>query len=101
MDKGQELALNSRLQTYELMELGQNIFKFQFLDITLSQFFMIFMIILSSFWSFLLEVEIEEILSPVWSVIFLIFNVLILIWYIYFAWLTLKFVLGWLVYFSS
>ena len=101
MEIGQGLSVSSQRQWDEVGVLFVNIYELQFLDITLFQYFMIFMVIVSSVWSALVEAEINEILSPFWSVIFLLFNVLIFIWYIYFAWLSLKFVLGWLVYFSS
>ena len=101
MEKGQVLSVSSQRQRDELMELIGNLYELRFLDITLFQYFMIIMIILTGVINFLSEAKIHELLSPGWNVIYYIFNFLTWIWACYFMWLILKFGLGWLVYYYS
>ena len=101
MEIGQGLSVSSQRQWDEVGVLFVNIYELQFLDITLFQYFMIIMIILTGVINFLSEAKIHEFLSPGWNVIYYIFNFLTWVWACYFMWLILKFGLGWLVYYYS
>ena len=58
MEKGQVLSVSSQRQRDELMELIGNLYELRFLDITLFQYFMIIMIILTGVINFLSEAKI-------------------------------------------
>lgn len=98
---GKSLGEDATRQGQELENLVRNIVELNFLDISLFQYFVFFMLLLSPLEIALSESKIGDSASGWGFVLYLILRISMLIFTIYFTWLLLKFGIGVIVNIST